>query len=115
MAIDSVNIACHPETLPRLSLMVAQIELSPATRLGNALLGDIDVRGVRGRRRINRLVSALTEWRIRLCEIARSSRGDDSGSYATGPPIRTRNGAGPGGERLAHAIHGLNGFCRSIR
>jgi len=78
--------------------MVAQLELSPATRLANALLGDIDVHGVRGRRRINRLVSALTEWRIRLCEIARSPRGEGSGSYATGAPIRTSNCGGPGGE-----------------
>jgi hypothetical protein len=49
------------------------IELSPTTRLAKVLLGDIDVRGVRGPRRINVLLaSALTEWRIRLREIARS-------------------------------------------
>lgn len=49
------------------------IELSPSTRLANVLLGNIDVRGVRGRQSINLLLaSALTEWRIRLREIARS-------------------------------------------
>jgi hypothetical protein len=49
------------------------VELSPSTRLASVLLGDIDVRGVRGRRGINLLLaSALTEWRIRLREIARS-------------------------------------------
>ena len=49
------------------------IELSPSTRLANVLLGDIDVRGVRGRHGINLLLaSALTEWRIRLRQIARS-------------------------------------------
>jgi transcription antitermination factor NusA-like protein len=49
------------------------IELSPSTRLANVLLGDIDVRGVRGRQGINLLLaSALTEWRIRLRQIARS-------------------------------------------
>src|SRR5947209_2479093 len=50
------------------------IELSPSTRLANVLLGNIDVRGVRGRQGINLLLaSALTEWRIRLRQIARSS------------------------------------------
>jgi transcription antitermination factor NusA-like protein len=49
------------------------IELSPSTRLANVLLGDIDVRGVRGRQGINLLLaSALTEWRIRLRQMARS-------------------------------------------
>ena len=49
------------------------IELAPSTRLANVLLGAIDVRGVRGRRGINLLLaSALTGWRIRLREIARS-------------------------------------------
>ncbi len=49
------------------------IELSSATRLANVLLGDIDVRGVRGRQSINLfLASALTEWRIRLREVAKS-------------------------------------------
>jgi len=49
------------------------IELSPSTRLANVLLGDIDVRGVRGRQGINLLLaSALTEWRIRLRQLARS-------------------------------------------
>jgi N utilization substance protein A len=50
------------------------IEISSSTRLANVLLGDIDVRGVRGRQGINLLLaSALTDWRIRLREIARSS------------------------------------------
>jgi transcription antitermination factor NusA-like protein len=49
------------------------IELSPSTRMANVLLGDIDVRGVRGRLGINLLLaSALTQWRIRLREIARA-------------------------------------------
>jgi transcription antitermination factor NusA-like protein len=49
------------------------IEISPSTRLANVLLGDVDVRGVRGRRGINLLLtSALTGWRVRLREIARS-------------------------------------------
>jgi transcription antitermination factor NusA-like protein len=49
------------------------MEISPSTRLANVLLGDIDVRGVRGRRGINLLLtSALTGWRVRLREIARS-------------------------------------------
>ena len=49
------------------------IQLSSTTRLANVLLGDIDVRGVRGRRGINLLLaSALTEWRIRLREISRA-------------------------------------------
>ncbi len=49
------------------------IDLSPSTRLANVLLGDIDVRGIRGRQAINlSLASALTEWRIRLRPIARS-------------------------------------------
>jgi hypothetical protein len=49
------------------------VELHPSSRLANVLLGDIDVRGIRGRRGINLLLaSALTDWRIRLREIARS-------------------------------------------
>jgi len=52
---------------------VPPVELSPSTRLASVLLGDVDVRGVRGRRGINLLLaSALTEWRIRLREITRS-------------------------------------------
>ena len=52
---------------------VPAMQLSPSTRLANVLLGDIDVRGVRGRKGINLLLaSALTGWRIRLREIARS-------------------------------------------
>jgi transcription antitermination factor NusA-like protein len=49
------------------------MQLSPSSRLANVLLGDIDVRGARGRRGINLLLaSALTEWRIRLREISQS-------------------------------------------
>ena len=49
------------------------IELAPSVRLANVLLGDIDVQGVRGRGGINlMLASALSGWRIRLREIARS-------------------------------------------
>jgi transcription antitermination factor NusA-like protein len=52
---------------------VPAMQLSPSARLANVLLGDIDVRGVRGRKGINLLLaSALTGWRIRLREIARS-------------------------------------------
>ena len=44
-----------------------------AVVLGTVLLGDIDIGGVRGRQGINLLLaSALTEWRIRLRQIARS-------------------------------------------
>jgi transcription antitermination factor NusA-like protein len=49
------------------------VQLSPSSRLANVLLGDIDVRGTRGRRGINLLLaSALTEWRIRLRDISQS-------------------------------------------
>jgi transcription antitermination factor NusA-like protein len=49
------------------------IQLSPSSRLANVLLGDVDVRGTRGRRGINLLLaSALTQWRIRLREISQS-------------------------------------------
>jgi transcription antitermination factor NusA-like protein len=49
------------------------IEVSASNRLANVLLGDIDVRGARGRRGVNVLLAAaLTGWRIRLREIARS-------------------------------------------
>jgi hypothetical protein len=52
---------------------VPPIEVSPSRRLASVLLGDIDVRGARGRRGVNLLLaSALTGWRIRLREIARS-------------------------------------------
>lgn len=48
-------------------------EVSPSTRLANVLLGDIDLRGMRGHHGINLLLaSALTGWRIRLREISRS-------------------------------------------
>ena len=49
------------------------IEVLPSRRLANVLLGDIDVRGARGRQGVNLLLAAaLTGWRIRLREIARS-------------------------------------------
>jgi transcription antitermination factor NusA-like protein len=52
---------------------VPAIELSPSSRLANVLLGEIDVRGARGRLGINLLLaSALTGWRIRLREIVHS-------------------------------------------
>jgi transcription antitermination factor NusA-like protein len=52
---------------------VPPIQLSASSRLANVLLGEIDVRGVRGRRGINLLLaSALTQWRIRLREICRA-------------------------------------------
>lgn len=50
------------------------MQLSSSARLANVLLGDIDVRGVRGRQGINLLLaSALTGWRIRLRAIGQSS------------------------------------------
>jgi transcription antitermination factor NusA-like protein len=50
------------------------MQLSSSTRLANVLLGDIDVRGARGRQGINvMLAAALTEWRIHLREIARAA------------------------------------------
>jgi transcription antitermination factor NusA-like protein len=49
------------------------IELIGSSRLANVLLGDIDVRGTRARQGVNLLLAtALTEWRIRLREIART-------------------------------------------
>jgi transcription antitermination factor NusA-like protein len=49
------------------------MEVSTSRRLANVLLGDIDVRGARGRQGNNLLLaSALTGWRIRLREIARA-------------------------------------------
>jgi transcription antitermination factor NusA-like protein len=53
---------------------VPPTEVLPSRRLANVLLGDIDVHGARGRQGVNLLLaSALTGWRIRLREIARSS------------------------------------------
>jgi N utilization substance protein A len=50
------------------------IQISATQRRVDVLLGNIDVRGARGRQGTNLLVaSALTGWRIRLREIARSS------------------------------------------
>jgi hypothetical protein len=49
------------------------IQISAAHRRVDVLLGDIDARGARGRQGTNLLLaSALTDWRIRLREIARS-------------------------------------------
>jgi transcription antitermination factor NusA-like protein len=49
------------------------IEIFPSRRLVNVLLGDIDVRGARGWQGSNLLLAtALTGWRIRLREIAKS-------------------------------------------
>jgi hypothetical protein len=87
------------------------MQLSQASRLANVLLGDIDVRGVRGRRGINLLLaSALTGWRIRLREISRSpawklleqARREQRAVLAT---VQTRVLAG-----LAVEVHGLNGL-----
>jgi hypothetical protein len=50
------------------------IELSSSDRRATVLLGAIDVRGARGRQGINvMLASALTGWRIKLREIARTA------------------------------------------
>ena len=50
-----------------------RFELNGSSRLANVLLGDIDLRGTRGRQGVNLLLAtALTEWRIRLREIART-------------------------------------------
>jgi transcription antitermination factor NusA-like protein len=87
------------------------MQLSQASRLANVLLGDIDVRGVRGRRGINLLLaSALTRWRIRLREISRSpawklleqARREQRAVLAT---VQARVPAG-----LAVEVHGLNGL-----
>ena len=49
------------------------IQISATHRRADVLLGDIDVRGARGRQAINVLLaSALTGWRIRLRDIARA-------------------------------------------
>jgi len=87
------------------------VELSPSTRLASVLLGDIDVRGVRGRRGINLLfASALTEWRIRLREIERSpawkaleaARDEHRSVLAT---VQSRVTKG-----LAMSVYGLHGL-----
>ena len=90
---------------------VPPITVSPTTRLANVLLGDIDVRGVRGRRGINlRLASALTGWRIRLRDIARSpawkaleAARDEHRSVSALVEARVPKG-------LAVAVYGLNGL-----
>jgi ribosomal protein S1 len=72
---------------------------------------DVDVRGVRGRRGINLLLaSALTEWRIRLREIARSP------AWRALETARQEHRSVPAevGSRvtsgLAVSIYGLNGL-----
>jgi hypothetical protein len=56
---------------PTVVLEAAQV--SATQRRADVLLGDIDVRGARGRQGTNLLLaSALTGWRIRVREIARS-------------------------------------------
>jgi hypothetical protein len=87
------------------------MQLSPSARLANVLLGDIDVRGVRGRKGINLLLaSALTGWRIRLREIARSPAWKaldvarlEHRSVLAGVQARVSKG-------LAVSIYGLNGL-----
>lgn len=87
------------------------IELSASTRLANVLLGDIDVRGLRGRQGINLLLaSALTEWRVRLRQIARSPTWKTleaaQAAHASLPAlVQARMPKG-----LALSIYGLNGF-----
>jgi len=87
------------------------IELSPSTRLANVLLGDIDVRGVRWRHGINLLLaSALTEWRIRLRQIARSRawKALESAHAGSRPVPAVVQARVPKG--LAVSIYGLNGL-----
>jgi N utilization substance protein A len=87
------------------------IELSPTTRLANVLLGSIDVRGARGWHGTNLLLaSALTGWRIRLREIARSPAWkalelahDEHRSVPALVTARVSKG-------LAVQVHGLNGL-----
>src|SRR5713226_1809459 len=87
------------------------IELSPSTRLANVLLGDIDVRGIRGRQGINLLLaSALTEWRIRLRPIARSPawktlEAAQAAQRSVPAMVQARVPKG-----LALSIYGLNGL-----
>jgi transcription antitermination factor NusA-like protein len=90
---------------------VPPMQLSASTRLANVLLGDIDVRGVRGRRGINLLLaSALTGWRIRLREMARSpawkaleSARLEHQSVPASVQARVSKG-------LAVSVYGLNGL-----
>src|SRR5947209_852770 len=87
------------------------IEVSASRRLANVLLGDIDVRGARGRQGVNLLLaSALTGWRIRLREIARSPAWkalevarDERGSVPAMVQTRVPKG-------LAVVIYGLHGL-----
>ena len=90
---------------------VPAMQLSPSTRLANVLLGDIDVRGVRGRKGINLLLaSALTGWRIRLRGIARSP------AWKTLDAARLEHRSVPASVQarvskgLAVSIYGLNGL-----
>lgn len=87
------------------------IELWPSTRLANVFLGDIDVRGARGGHGVNLLLaSALTEWRLRLREIARSPAWralEIARQERRSVPATVQRRAPKG---LAVAIYGLNGF-----
>jgi transcription antitermination factor NusA-like protein len=90
---------------------VPAIELSTSRRLANVLLGDIDVRGVRGRRGINLLLaSALTEWRIRLRDIGRSPvwKALDAARQEHRSVVASVHAHVPKG--LAVSIYGLNGL-----
>src|SRR5437763_10182639 len=87
------------------------IEVSPSRRVANVLLGDVDVHGARGRQGVNLLLaSALTGWRIRLREIARSP------AWQALEAARVQNRSAPATVQarvprgLAVAIYGLNGL-----
>src|SRR5689334_17112420 len=90
---------------------VPPIELLPSSRMANVLLGDIDVRGTRGRRGINLLLaSALTGWRIRLREIARTPawKALESAHEAhRSVPAEVQSRVPKG---LAVVVYGLNGL-----
>ena len=92
------------------------IEVSPSRRLANVLLGDIDVRGARGRQGINLLLaSALTGWRIRLREIARSPAWKASRLHGTsaGRCPRQSRRACPKAWRWSSI--GCTGSCQRVR
>jgi transcription antitermination factor NusA-like protein len=90
---------------------VPPIELLPSSRMANVLLGDIDLRGTRGRRGINLLLaSALAGWRIRLREIARTPAWKALESalethQSVPAEVQTRVPKG-----LAVVVYGLNGL-----
>ncbi len=92
------------------------IELQRSSRLANVLLGDIDVRGTRGRRGVNLLLAtALTEWRIRLREIARTPAWEalDEARQAHRSVVATVQALAPKG--LALSIFGLHGLMPTGR